>query len=93
MTLKGLTGIVPSVATTFISQLYTGSKSDREIVVRSGFLDPKFDNGDSNMVDKGFTIEDLLPLRTTPNIPPFQGANAQMSAEELNRQIDRQIDR
>ena len=31
-TLKGLVGISPSGAITFISQLYTGSMSDREIV-------------------------------------------------------------
>ena len=38
-TLKGLIGIAPSGAITFISQLYTGSISDREIVIRSGYLD------------------------------------------------------
>ena len=33
VTLKGLVGISPSGAITFVSQLYTGSNSDREIVV------------------------------------------------------------
>lgn len=37
VTLKGLVGIAPSGAITFCSQLYTGSISDREIVLRSGF--------------------------------------------------------
>jgi hypothetical protein len=37
-TLKGLIGIAPNSSVTFISQLYTGSISDREIVIRSGFL-------------------------------------------------------
>ena len=41
-TLKGLVGISPSGAITFISQLYTGSMSDREIVERSGVLDLPF---------------------------------------------------
>ncbi len=45
-TLKGLIGIAPSGAITFISQLYTGSISDREIVIRSGFLDQAFIDGD-----------------------------------------------
>ena len=40
--LKGLIGISPGGAITFISQLYTGSVSDREIVVRNGFLDLPF---------------------------------------------------
>ena len=44
-TLKGLVGISPSGAITFISQLYTGSMSDREIVERSGILDLPFTEG------------------------------------------------
>lgn len=70
-TLKGLIGISPSGAVTFVGQLYTGSISDREIVYRSGFLDLPFNEGDSVMADKGFTVEDLLPLGVKLNIPPF----------------------
>ena len=82
-TLKGLIGISPGGALTFISQLYTGSISDREIVCRSGFLDLSFDDKDSVMADKGFTIQDLLPLGVTLNIPPFLGNSAQMSPEDV----------
>lgn len=39
VTLKGLVGISPSGAITFVSQLYTGNISDREIVPRSGLLE------------------------------------------------------
>ncbi|XP_067050019.1 uncharacterized protein [Acropora muricata] len=85
VTLKGLVGIAPSGAITFISQLYTGSISDREIVIRSGFLSQKFENGDTVMADKGFQIADILPLRVKLNIPPFLGANTQMSAEDVVR--------
>lgn len=53
VTLKGLVGIAPSGGITFISQLYTGSISDREIVLRSGILSQSFDDGDSVMADKG----------------------------------------
>ena len=56
VTFKGLVGIALNGAITFISQLYTGSISDREIVTRSGFLDLNFDEGDAVMADKGFTI-------------------------------------
>lgn len=83
VTLKGLVGIAPSGAITFISQLYSGSISDCEIVERSGFLKLEFDNGDTVMADKGFTIEDLLPLGVTLNIPPFLGSNSQMTAEDV----------
>jgi hypothetical protein len=82
-TLKGLIGIARSGAITFISQLYTGSISDREIVIRSGFLDQTFVDGDTVMTEKGFTIQDLLPLGTTLNIPPFLGLNSQMGAEDV----------
>lgn len=82
-TLKGLVGISPSGAVTFVSQLYTGSISDRETVYHSGFLDLPFDEGDSVMADKGFTVEDLLPLGVKLNIPPFLGSSKQMPAEEV----------
>ena len=60
-----------------------GTFSDQEIVMRSGFLDQQFNNGDSVMADKGFTIDDLLPPGVGLNIPPFVGMQDQMSAEDV----------
>ena len=71
VTLKGLVGIAPSGGITFVSQLYTGSISDREIVLQSGILSQSFDDGNSVMADKGFQIQDILPLGVDLNIPPF----------------------
>ena len=82
-TLKGLTGIAPSEAITFISELYAGSVSDREIVERSGLLDLPFNEGDDVMADKSFTIEDLLLLGVSLNIPLFLGQSQQMPAEDV----------
>jgi hypothetical protein len=82
-TFKGLIGISPGGATTYISQLYTGSISNREIVRRSGFLDLPLEQGDSVMADKGFTIEDLLPLGVTLNLSPFLGSSSQMPAGDV----------
>lgn len=82
-TLKGLVGISPGGAVTFISQLYTGSISDRSIVERSGFLDLPFNDKDCVMADKGFTVSDLLPLGVELNMPPFLGQAGQMSAEDV----------
>ena len=82
-TLLALVGISPKEFFTFIGQLYTGSISDREIVERSGFLKLPFSDGDSVMADKGFTIEDILPLGVSLNIPPFLGMYDQMSAEDV----------
>lgn len=63
-------------------QLYTGSISDREIVLRSGFLSQKFDS-ESVMADKVFQIQDILPLGVKLYIPPFLGRKSQMSAEDV----------
>ena len=82
-TLKGLVGISPGGAITSVSQLYTGSISDREIVRRSGLLDMPFLDRDSVMADKGFTISDLLPLGVSLNLPPFLGGSNQMPAEDV----------
>ena len=82
-TLKGLVGISPGGATTFISQLYTGSISDREIVRRSGLLDPPFKDKDSIMANKGFAISDLLYLGVSLNLSPFLGGSNQMPAEDV----------
>ena len=40
-TYKSLLGIAPSGAITFIGELYEGSISDKEIVKRSGILNPE----------------------------------------------------
>ena len=52
VTYKGLVGICPSGAITFVSQLYPGSLSDKEIVARCGILHPDlWEKGDSIMAD------------------------------------------
>ena len=60
--LKGLIGIVPHVAVTFVSQLYCGNISDREITNKSG-LCRYLENGDKLMADKGFDVQDILAER------------------------------
>ena len=35
------------------------------------------------MADKGFTVENLLPLGVSLNIPPFLGSKGQMSPQEV----------
>ena len=68
----------------FISQLYTGSLSDRELVERSGFLKMSHNSGAMWMVDKGFLIHDLAePLGVTINMPKFVGSDEQMSADDV----------
>ncbi|CAN7998186.1 unnamed protein product [Ixodes hexagonus] len=73
-TFKGLVGISPDGAVTFLSQLFLGSMSDKECVRQSGFLQLPFDQNDSVMADKGFLISELLTeINVELNIPPFLG--------------------
>ena len=82
-TAKGLLGIAPSGAPVFISDLYTGSISDKDITKQSGILE-LLKKGDDCMADKGFNIKDLLePIGVTLNIPPFLSDKAQFNEEEV----------
>ena len=84
-TLKGLIGISPHGAITFVSSLYTGAISDKEITRCSGILD-LLEAGDSVMADKGFDIEDLLREKEVDlNIPPFLESRTQFSAAEVQK--------
>uniref|UniRef100_A0A1X7VSF7 DDE Tnp4 domain-containing protein n=1 Tax=Amphimedon queenslandica TaxID=400682 RepID=A0A1X7VSF7_AMPQE len=58
-TAKALAGITPSGAFSFISPLYGGSISDRELFLNSGLLEI-LEEGDAVMADKGFNIADVL---------------------------------
>ncbi len=82
-TLKSLVGISPDGSMTFVSSLYTGSISDKEITKSSGILN-LLEEGDAVMVDKGFLIKDLLDeIHATLVIPPFLGPSGQFSHGEL----------
>lgn len=85
VTYKGLVGIAPSGAVTFVSQLYDGSISDKEIVRRSGILNKDlWDEGDSVMADRGFTIEnELSNIGVRLNIPAFLGGRDHLTKAEV----------
>ena len=71
-TFKALVCITPSGAISFLSKLYGGSISDRELTIKSGLLD-LVESGDSIMADKGFTIADLTEVHgITLNILPMK---------------------
>lgn len=84
-TLKGLVGITPYGAVSFVSTLYSGAISDKEITRCSGILD-LLENGDSVMADKGFDVEDLLLRKGVQlNIPPFLKSQAQFSSKDVQQ--------
>ena len=72
-TYKGLVGISSNGSVTFVSSLFQGSVSDKEITRQSGILN-LLEEGAEVMADKGFLIEDLLKkVNATLVIPPFLG--------------------
>ena len=77
-TAKGLLG-----TPTFISDLYTGSISDKDVTKQSGILE-LLKEGDECTADKGFNIKDLLePIGVTLNIPPFLFDKGQFDGGEF----------
>ncbi|KAL0968754.1 hypothetical protein UPYG_G00271260 [Umbra pygmaea] len=99
-TMKGMIGIAPNGAVTFVSSLFSGSVSDEELFQRSGII-PLLDKDMAVMVDRGFTVEDLVPCKVyRPSFrnerEPFSGgeehktqeiARLRIHVERVNRRI------
>lgn len=60
--MKGMIGVSPHGAVTFVSSLYPGSVSDKELFRQSGII-PLLDKDMAVMVDEGFRIDDLVPCK------------------------------
>ena len=86
-TKKGLVAIAPSGAFSFIGELYCGAVSDRELTMKSGFLDllESVPKGKSIMADRGFDIQDLLAkYNVLMNIPAFRfSATSHLSERDV----------
>jgi len=92
-TLKALVGVDPRGSFIFISMLFAGSISDKDITSQSGLLtmlQQLLDNGhlqkgDGVMVDKGFLIaSEIEQLGLKLYIPPFASGSSQMSAGDVS---------
>ncbi|XP_069109394.1 uncharacterized protein [Argopecten irradians] len=88
MTWKSLVGISPDGHVTFISDLWCGSISDKQITKETGLVE-LCEPGDAIMADKGFTIADL----TTPRgvrliIPPFKKKSVKFSKRDVQQTKD-----
>ena len=68
-TFKLLVSLSPICHFNFVSNLFTGCISDKELVRQSGFLDA-LEEGDVIITDKGFNIQDLLAIHGTQLIAP-----------------------
>ena len=86
-TVKVLVGIAPGGGFTFISSAFPGSISDKNIVVKSGFLYPElWEPGDAIMADRGFLIADYVqPLGVDLIIPSFLKGREQFNENEVVR--------
>ena len=81
-TYKFLIGIAPNGAITYVSDLFEGAISDKEIVEKSGFLETLMP-GDLILADRGFTIRDIVYAKQADlNIPPFLHGRATFTAAE-----------
>ena len=81
--MKCLIAVNPNGAACFISDLYEGSIDDVTLFSQCGILN-YINTGDSLLVDKGFTVQDLLtPRQATVFIPPFLGKRATFTKEEI----------
>ena len=69
-TFKALIGVAPNGAITFIRDLYSGSTSDKQIVLHCKILD-QMEPGDLILANKGFLLHDILPPGVSVSIPPF----------------------
>ncbi|XP_039660451.1 uncharacterized protein LOC120561382 [Perca fluviatilis] len=79
-TLKGMIGMAPHGAVTFVSPLFAGSVSDKQILVESGLcklLRPDM----AIMVDRGFLVDDCVPCKVYR--PAFLAGRPQMPANEV----------
>lgn len=85
-TFKVLVGISPNGQVIFVSKLWGGRVSDKCITQKSGFLQ-YLKPGDNVVADRGFEITDILPPGVGLNIPPFKGARAQLTAEEVTETV------
>lgn len=93
MTWKALLGISPSGVITFVSDMWTGGISDKQLTMKCGILD-LCEPGDAIMADKGFQISDLTaPRGLHLIIPPmkFEKFNRRQ-VEETRRIANLRID-
>ncbi|KAK3104859.1 hypothetical protein FSP39_011847 [Pinctada imbricata] len=90
-TLKGLVACDPRGSVIFVSMLFSGAMSDKEIFIQSGFQEMLKDlvkeghllEGDGLMADKGFNIEEeVRKCGLVLNIPPFSRQGKQMSSSD-----------
>lgn len=88
-TIKYLVSCSPTGSITFLSDGWGGRVSDKEITIKSGFLD-LIEHGDQVLADRGFTVEEeVASVGGILEIPSFTRGKKQLSSKEVghSRQI------
>ena len=88
--MKSLVAVALNSAFVFISELFTGSISDRKLFIASDFLEllKTVPASKSIMADKGFEIQNLLvPFNLLLNIPPFKGQQSLSKKDVITQKI------
>ncbi|KAK4320932.1 hypothetical protein Pmani_008248 [Petrolisthes manimaculis] len=88
-TVKALIGVTPGGLISFVSDVFGGATSDRQICERSNLLN-KVESGDSIMADKGFNVQDMfIDPNVEINIPEFFRKKTRLSEKSVLK--DRKI--
>ena len=83
-TAKFLIGCTPNGAISFVSQLYVGSISDKELTRVSGYLQTLDGKSGVSVMADGVTVRDMLAEKGVElNIPPFIEGRKQLPASEV----------
>lgn len=81
-TYKALIAVAPDGSFGWVSDCYGGRVTDREIVIKSGFLD-QVEKGDHYIADRGFTCQDLFKARGAElQLPPFLNGREKLTLSE-----------
>ena len=76
-------GISPGGVVIFVSKLWGGHVSDKDITQKCDILE-LLEPGDNVMANKGFDIKNVLaPLGVHLNIPPFLSQKKQLSSKQV----------
>lgn len=84
-TLKALVVVGPTGTILYVSDLFSGGASDKEIVIQSGIIS-RLQPGHIIFADKGFLISDLLPPGVAIQIPSFLDCKTrQLTPDQITR--------
>ena len=84
-TIKYLIAATPAGAVSFLSDGWGGRVSDKEITIKSGFLD-LIEHGDQILADRGFTVQTEIATHGGILVmPSFTKGKSQLSAKEVDK--------